>query len=118
MSDPHGTVASLRTIRLTDPRGSSWQVDVPTNRHERARGLLGRDRLPERCAMLFERARSVHTFGMRFEIAVVFLDRDLRVLQVERVSPGRFLLPRLRARHLLEAPADADLLPGDPMRMG
>ncbi|MEW6059224.1 MAG: DUF192 domain-containing protein [Actinomycetota bacterium] len=102
---------------MTDPRGSSWQVDVPTSRFERARGLLGRTQLQERRAMLFERARSVHTFGMRFEITAVFLDRHLRVVRVEHVSPGRLLLPRLRALHVLEAPEDADLLPGDQMRM-
>jgi hypothetical protein len=66
--------------------------------------------------MLFERTRSIHTFGMRFDIAVVVLDGYLRVLEVLRVHPGRLVRPRLRARHLLEAPAGANLLPGDALR--
>ncbi|HEX7464228.1 MAG TPA: DUF192 domain-containing protein [Actinomycetota bacterium] len=102
---------------MIDPRGRPWHVEVPTTRHERARGLLGRDGLPEWHAMLFERARSVHTFGMRFEIAALFLDCGLRVLEIARMPPGRLALPRPRARHLLEAPTDADLALGDVMRL-
>jgi uncharacterized protein len=33
-------------------------------------------------ALLIRRCRSVHTFGMRFPIDVVFVDRDWRVLRV------------------------------------
>ena len=62
--------------------------------------------------MLFERARSVHTFGMREPILVAFLDRDHRVLRVTTVPPRRIVWSA-RARHVLELPAGSDLLPGD-----
>lgn len=64
------------------------------------RGLLGRDGLPEGRARLLERARSVHTFGMRFPITVVLLDDSLEVIGVRRAKPGRLLLPRPWARHV------------------
>jgi hypothetical protein len=69
--------------------------------------------------MLFQGARSVHTFGMRFPITVVFLDTDLRVIETREVVPGR-LAWNLRARHVMEVGAGervgrGDLLgPGDP----
>jgi len=66
--------------------------------------------------MLLERARSVHTFGMRFAIAVALLDAELRVVRVLRVRPGRLVLPRPRACHVLECPVEADLRPGDLLR--
>jgi uncharacterized membrane protein (UPF0127 family) len=62
--------------------------------------------------MLFERARSVHTFGMREAIDVAFLDRDLRVLRVTTVPPRRIVWS-VRARHVLEMPAGSDLRRGD-----
>ncbi len=63
--------------------------------------------------MLFERCRSVHTFGMSFPIRVVALDRELKVVGVRTLAPRRLLLPRPGTRHLLECRADADLRPGD-----
>jgi uncharacterized membrane protein (UPF0127 family) len=83
-------------------------VEVPTSRRERMGGLRGRRPAP----MLFERARSVHTFGMRAAIAVAFLDRDHRVIRVATVPPRRLVSCR-RARHVLEAPAGTDVRVGD-----
>lgn len=103
----------METIDLRDPGGAIWRVEIPGTRRERARGLLGREALPGRHAMLFEGARSVHTFGMRFPIDAVVLDAELRVLAVRRLRPGRALLPRRGARHVLETPAGAGLRPGD-----
>jgi hypothetical protein len=86
---------------------------VATSRRERMRGLLGRDELTPHEGLLIERARSVHTIGMRFPITVAFLDSGLRVLAVRRLVPGRVALPHLRARHVLECADRADLRPGD-----
>ena len=48
----------------------------------RLRGLLGRP--PSPVPLLIVPARSVHTFGLRRPIDVVFLDADLRVVRVVR----------------------------------
>ncbi len=65
--------------------------------------------------MLFERARSVHTFGMRETIEVAFLDRELRVIRVRSVPPRRIVLA-LRARHVLEMPVGSSLRRGVRLR--
>jgi hypothetical protein len=102
-----------RTRReLAGPRGTVL-VEVPTTRRERARGLRLRAGLAPGTGLLLERCRSVHTFGMRFPIAVAFLDRDLAVLEVRRVPAGRLLRPRRRVRHVLELPVGADVRVGD-----
>jgi uncharacterized membrane protein (UPF0127 family) len=62
--------------------------------------------------MLFERARSVHTVGMREAILVAFLDRDHRVIRAITVPPRRVVSCR-RARHVLEMPVGTGLRPGD-----
>ncbi len=77
-------------------------VEVPQTRGERARGLLGRLELEPNEGLLLERSRSVHTFGMRFPIDAVLLDRDERVIEVVRLPPNRVLFPRRRVRAVLE----------------
>ena len=56
-------------------------------------------------ALLIPRCRSVHTFGMRFALDLIWLDARGRVIRVDRdVPPGRFRGCR-RAAAVLEAPA-------------
>ncbi|MFI1646563.1 DUF192 domain-containing protein [Streptomyces avidinii] len=80
-------------------------VEIAASYGARTRGLLGRDGIDG--AMLLTPAASVHTFRMRFAIDVAYLDRDFGVLAVVTMVPGRLGLPRLRARHVLEAAAGA-----------
>jgi uncharacterized membrane protein (UPF0127 family) len=103
----------MRTVTLTTNLGLRLDVDIPDTRRERMRGLLRRERLPPGHALLLERTRSVHTVGMRYPIMVARLDRELRVLTVRRLRPGRLLLPRARVRHVLECPEGTQLSPGD-----
>ncbi|HEX3300007.1 MAG TPA: DUF192 domain-containing protein [Actinomycetota bacterium] len=106
----------MRDRELVGPHGRPWTVSVPHTRRERMRGLRGRAWLPPDHGLLLLRCRSVHTFGMRAPIAVAFLDADWRVLSVRRVRPGRVVLPRWRARHVLECAAATDLRRGDRLR--
>jgi hypothetical protein len=77
------------------------------------RGLLGRTVLEPGCGLLLERTRSVHTVGMRWTIHMAFLDRELTVLGVRAVPPGRLVLPRARIRHVLELATGTDVGVGD-----
>ncbi|MCF3962846.1 DUF192 domain-containing protein [Streptomyces fuscigenes] len=88
-----------------EPGRGPVPVEIAASYGTRRRGLLGRDGLDG--ALLLTPCGSVHTFGMRFAIDVAYLDRALRVLAVVTVRPGRMPLPRLRARHVLEAEAGA-----------
>jgi len=102
---------------MTDPRGSRWTVEVPTTRRERVRGLLGREGLPPGRALLLKTS-SIHTFGMRFAIDAVLLDRTLKVLRVQRMPPGRLLLSRPRVRYVLECRAGSGFRTGDVLVRG
>lgn len=80
-------------------------VEIAASWRARTRGLLGRDGIEG--ALLLTPASSVHTFRMRFAIDVAYLNGDFTVLAVRTMRPGRLGLPRLRARHVLEAEAGA-----------
>src|SRR3990172_1641366 len=107
----------MREVTLLGPRGIRLGTTIPEPARERRLGLLGRRILAPDEAMLFERARSVHTFGMRREIAVALLDARLQVLRVIRVPPRRLVLPRRRTRQVLECASDIALRVGDRLRI-
>ena len=71
----------------------------------RMRGLLGRSSLPSGQGILLRPAASIHTFFMRFPIDVVFLDDELRVVEIAAdLRPWRAAGKR-GARAVLELPA-------------
>ncbi|MEU6319699.1 DUF192 domain-containing protein [Streptomyces sp. NPDC047009] len=94
-------MAMLTTAGLPGP----VPLEVARSTRSRRRGLLGRDGIEG--ALLLSPASAVHTLGMRFPIDVAYLDQELRVVAVRTMPPGRIGLPRLRARHVLEAEAGA-----------
>ncbi|MEW1655800.1 DUF192 domain-containing protein [Streptomyces sp. NPDC093707] len=85
--------------------GVDVPLEVAASYRARTRGLLGRDGIDG--ALLLTPASGVHSFRMRFAIDVAYLNRDLRVVDVCTLRPGRLGRPRLRARHVLEAEAGA-----------
>ena len=94
--------------------GTEVPLEISASYRARTRGLLGRTALDG--AMLLSPANSVHTFGMRIPIDVAYLNRRLTVLSVRTMRPGRLGLPRLRARHVLEA--EAGVMAGWGVRAG
>ena len=61
---------------------------------QRMVGLLGHSRLADGEALFFPRCHSIHTWGMRFPIDVVFVDRAWTVVALkERIGPWRIVLP-------------------------
>ena len=78
-------------------------LEIPEDRRGRAKGLIGRDSYEG--AMLLTRCRSVHTFGMRFELDIAFVGSDNIVVDVVCVGPRRVSLPRMRSKNVIEARA-------------
>jgi uncharacterized membrane protein (UPF0127 family) len=52
-------------------------------------GLAGLRTLPPDAGLLLTRTKAVHTFGMRFALDLVWIDRAGRVIRVDRALPPR-----------------------------
>jgi uncharacterized membrane protein (UPF0127 family) len=64
---------------------------------------MGQSAMPPGTAMVFEPARQIHTFGMKFPLDVVFCDRTWKVLHVVRsMAPARLTRVVWGARYALE----------------
>jgi uncharacterized protein len=84
-----------------------FTVDVTEHAIERMRGLLGHAPLDPEHGLWLEPCNAVHTFGMRFPVDVVFIDRRGIVRAIHRnVTAGRMLFC-FRARAALELRAHA-----------
>ncbi|MFC5863797.1 DUF192 domain-containing protein [Acidicapsa dinghuensis] len=74
---------------------------------ERIRGLLDRESLSQGEGLWIVPCESVHTFGMRFAIDLVYLDRKSRIRKIRHgVKPWR-ISACLIAHSILELPAGA-----------
>jgi len=81
------------------------RVPVAAGTRARLLGLSYLDRAEAGAGLLIPRCSSVHTFGMRFALDLVFLDDDGRPLSFRRgVAPRRLAFDR-RAAAALELPA-------------
>jgi uncharacterized membrane protein (UPF0127 family) len=70
-------------------------------------GLLDRKVLAQGEGLLLDRCYGIHTFGMRFPIDVLFLDKQLRVMRtVSALPPCRAAIVR-QAIYVLELPIGA-----------
>jgi uncharacterized membrane protein (UPF0127 family) len=73
---------------------------------QRMKGLLGRDSLQPKEALVIRPGNSIHTFFMRFAIDVLFLDKEGFVLKViQRLRPFRLTAIYFRASSAVELPA-------------
>lgn len=82
-------------------------VEYATGFFMRLKGLLGRRSMDDRSAMIIERCSSVHTVGMRFALDLIFLDKEWRVVSIQRnVRPGKPMVTGgLRAKRVVESQA-------------
>jgi uncharacterized membrane protein (UPF0127 family) len=107
---PEGPL-SPRLKRL--PMAGACGVVVPVATGFRARllglALLGVEEAG--AGLLIPRCRSVHTFGMRFALDLVFLDGDGAVISIRRAVPPRRLAGFRGATAVLELPAGGEFAP-------
>jgi uncharacterized protein len=71
----------------------------------RLRGLAHLDGLPPHAGLHFGRCRSIHTFGMRFPLDLIWLDRHGELVRVDEHVPPRRHRSARRARSVLEVGA-------------
>jgi uncharacterized protein len=98
-----GTPFRFRRVERTRLLG--LEVPVATSLLSRLLGLalLARERAG--AGLLIPRCRSVHTFGMRFSLDLVFLDGDGRVVSLRRGVPPRRVIRCAGAEAVLELPS-------------
>jgi len=92
-------------------------IRVARGRLERMRGLAW---APPGDPLEIPRCRSVHTFGMRYALDLIWIDADRRVVRIDRDVPRRRMRSCRKARSVVEVAAGGadELLTGEGTVVG
>ena len=108
------------TCRLSIERTGhvlATHAEIARDSASRKRGLLGRDSLDPGAAFVIAPCQGVHTFGMRFAIDIVAVDREGRVVKSLPCVPRRRIALAWSAFAFIELPANTldrvELFKGD-----
>jgi len=80
-------------------------MEIADNFIRRLRGLLSMTDFNETDGLLITPCNYVHTFGMKFVIDIVFIDKECRVVGIKKNINKNKIAGMFRAKHTLELPA-------------
>lgn len=95
----------MRVRNLTRGTILADRATAAATSRERRTGLLRHESLVEGEGLWIAPCEAIHTFGMKFSIDVVFLDRSRRIVKIREALPARRIAVCLRAHSVLELPA-------------
>jgi len=78
---------------------------MATTSESRRQGLLKHESLPPGAGLWIAPCEAVHTFGMKFEIDVVYLSKTKKVVKIREKMAKRRISACLWAHSVLELPA-------------
>lgn len=100
-------------MKLVNPKTNHTianKVHIADDFFSRFFGLMGKKRLANEECMWIKRCNNIHTHFMKFAIDVIYLNKELEVLDIkENIVPWRFTLPVLGADSVIEFPAQSIL---------
>lgn len=80
-------------------------LEIADSYFRRMRGLLGIDSLDEKSGIVITPCNLIHTFGMKFNIDVIFLDKNRHILNCKSHVPRNRVHGQLHAKHTVELAA-------------
>lgn len=81
---------TVTLFNITKNQIVSTHIEVAETFFERAKGLLGREGLKDSQGLWIHQCKSIHTFFMKFNIDVLYVDKNLKVTRVHRnIVPWR-----------------------------
>lgn len=107
----------LQAVNVTRQTKLASNIEVASSGARRSKGLLGRKGLSAGEALWIVPCEAVHTFGMRFSLDLIYLDRRHRIKKIRRNVPPWRVSACLTAYSVIELAAgsigEADAQAGD-----
>ena len=94
----------IRVLNATRQTVIGDRIEVADTGARRNKGLLGRTGLGAGEGLWIVPCEAVHTFGMKFSIDLIYLDRKRRVVKVRHGVPPARISGALRAHSVIELP--------------
>jgi len=102
---PAQDLVRLRAVNIARSIEVATSVEVADTSVKRSKGLLGRRGLGPGEGLWIVPCESVHTFGMRFPIDLVYLDRQHRIRKIRKSVPPWRISVCFTAHSVLELAA-------------
>ena len=84
------------------------ELKVADSFKAKAMGLAGPSVMPcDQTGLWLTRTRSVHTFGMRFHLGLIWLSRDGHIIRIDPSVAPRRLATCIRAASVIELPSSS-----------
>ena len=100
-------MATLTIRNRTKGTTLATRADSADTSRKRRVGLLKHESLPPGEGLWIAPCEAIHTFGMKFPIDVLFLNREKKVLKVRQNMPKSRISVSIWAHSVLELPAGA-----------
>jgi len=100
-----GSETRLQVSNLTRDSVLASSLSVTGDGRARMKGLLGRDGLSRGEGLWILPCEAVHTFGMRFSIDLIYLDRKNRIRKLQSAVPPWRMSACFSAHSVLELAA-------------
>ena len=94
----------MRVVNRTRQTEIGARIAVADHGARRRKGLLGRNGLDPGEGLWIVPCEAVHTFGMRFAIDLIYLDRNKRVVKTRQSVGAARISGSLSAHSILELP--------------
>jgi uncharacterized membrane protein (UPF0127 family) len=96
----------MRIINTRNGSEIASSLKITKNFFQRMKGLIGRDSIKEGEALFIKPCKSIHTFGMKFKIDAIFLDKENKVIALKKdLKPNRLSPIYLKASSVIELPS-------------
>src|SRR6266581_4925910 len=96
----------MRAINSTKNQDLASRLAIAESIFSRMKGLLGRNSLDDGEGLLIRPSKGIHTFGMKFPIDAIFLNKENRITAVSKELPPNRLTPiYFSAACVIELPA-------------
>lgn len=80
----------MALINMSQGKTIAPTVRVASTFWRRLKGLLGTDSLPAGQALIIMPCSAIHTFGMKYYIDALFLDKNHRIVKIiDTIKPNR-----------------------------
>lgn len=115
-------MGNIELINQSQGMNISTKAEIADSWISRLKGLLGRDSLFEGQSLVLYPCRSVHTCFMKFNIDVLFMDKEGSVVHMIEDMPTFRFSPLVKsARFVIELPANTiskkGILKGDKLNI-
>lgn len=91
----------MKLLNLTQRNILSNKLEIAKSVFEKTRGLI---LTKEKKAILFKTRWGIHSFGVLYPLTILVCDKEMKVVKIKSMKPGRFFFWNPKYENIIELP--------------